>query len=236
MKKYYIAIVLALSVMLFVSFYSQRSAIACMWHSQFKLEQVAGGVYVEPVMVPARVNAIKAMLRRGKARVERTFGIMSSQPKILVVSANSLVGRLTGPHHSTTITSPFGQIIVVDEKHISDDIFAHELVHAEIADRVGYFSHTDTVPAWFEEGVALMVDNREPFRRFNIKVSEDIFEDIQKLQSLEDFAGLDENLNNAQASKLMAAKILQRINRKDLYRRLDKLSDGGDFQQMFSIN
>ena len=53
--------------------------------------------------------------------------------------------------------------VVLDLAHFSIDVTAHELVHAELAQRLGFWTRTVKLPVWFDEGIAVQLDRRADF-------------------------------------------------------------------------
>lgn len=234
MKKYFIAIGLAVSALLLFGLYSHKQALHCQWYAQSAYVEVGKGLFVDPEISQVTKGTLLQQLHRGKSRVERTFGIMSSQPVIVISQDPKVLNHFAVSQHATTINSPLGQCIVIAIDGVNEDVFAHELVHSEFAHRIGKGYYSANLPVWFEEGVALTVDNREPFRRFNMKVSKATLNRVSQLSDQTEFKVALGSLENAQASKMLATQVLQRIHHKELYRRLERLAQGGDFNKTFA--
>lgn len=64
------------------------------------------------------------------------------------------LGDAVGCH----IRSPFGSWIVLKDWDV--DVLAHEMMHDELFARLGWRKSQIEIPAWFDEGLALMVDYR----------------------------------------------------------------------------
>lgn len=67
-------------------------------------------------------------------------------------------------HHEgagCSIGTPWGSsYIVLNADGLNTDVVAHELCHAELFERLGWWTTTRQIPQWFNEGLALMVDYR----------------------------------------------------------------------------
>jgi hypothetical protein len=59
-----------------------------------------------------------------------------------------------------TIGTPVGSWIVLNKDGLNADVIAHEMSHDELMTRLGWWKTRTTIPTWFDEGVALMLDNR----------------------------------------------------------------------------
>ena len=54
-------------------------------------------------------------------------------------------------------------VFVIGPKGQNVDVIAHEIAHAEIRTRVGLLARDFRLPTWFDEGLAMQLDHREPF-------------------------------------------------------------------------
>ena len=67
------------------------------------------------------------------------------------------------PTAAISVFGPAGQTV---------DVLAHELAHAELLQRVGYFTMEFCVPAWFDEGLAVQFDERPDYKELAARSSE----------------------------------------------------------------
>lgn len=63
----------------------------------------------------------------------------------------------------------FGSVIVINfskvgERHSMADFIDHELAHIYLRRRFGYFTKHFTIPMWFDEGAATLIQTRAPFK------------------------------------------------------------------------
>jgi hypothetical protein len=231
-----IGLLLLLAVSTTAGIYSQKHSIQCEFIVNSDFINAGDQVYFDPSFLEQDIINVKDSLRRGKIRVERTFGIMSSEPTIIVTNNEETARDYGANATGVTLTSPLGQCIVIGPNGQNTDVFAHELVHAELADRLGYYTKLTDLPTWFDEGLALSVDNREPYRRSNINLPNEDVEQVQQLFYADEFFANDSHTKNYQASKIAVSRILARMQPKGIYRRLEKMRYGNDFSVMFSVN
>jgi len=108
-------------------------------------------------------------------------------------------------------------------------VLAHELMHAELAERVGYWRRMTQMPTWFDEGVAMQVDFRPRYdllKSVTARTGE-----VRKLATAGAFFGGNdgERVRNYAAAKYEVAHWLSDVGRPSLYRRLERLRNGEPF-------
>ncbi|MCJ8268969.1 MAG: hypothetical protein MJK04_06140 [Psychrosphaera sp.] len=230
-----LSLVALVTIIASFSAYSQKHAIKCQMIQEGQFINVAENLYVDLSFSKQAIEQIKQSLRAGKIRVERTYGITTSEPTIIVTNNVEIAESFGSNATASTISSPLGECIVVGPKGQNTDVFAHELVNAELSHRLGYYTHLTDMPAWFKEGLALSVDNREPYRRSNINLNNDDIRKVTELFYTDDFLAMDDSIKYYQASKIAVARVLAKTGPKSLYRRLERLRSGDSFSAMFGF-
>ena len=79
---------------------------------------------------------------------------------MLVVCATAACHRRLGGGgaRAMILTTPFGSVIRVSPRGANTTILAHELAHVRIHGVAGWWAQiTGTLPAWFDEGLAVIV-------------------------------------------------------------------------------
>jgi hypothetical protein len=131
---------------------------------------------------------------------------MIAKPKV-VIAANDIEASDFGSNpYGKALLTPLGQCIVFGPKGQNIDVIAHEYTHAEVHYRVGWLNHMLNVPVWFNEGVGLLVDFREPYLLDNIKLS---FDQINSVKS----DGFDFSISSYKASKVLVEHLLDSNNK-----------------------
>ncbi|WP_448518223.1 hypothetical protein [Rhodoflexus sp.] len=136
----------------------------CLNISREAVELIAPNVYVSPEMPDDMRDSLLLYLEEARKRISNFFGEQQARP--MVIAGHNLqairyfgaVNARTGLTH-LAIT---GAYIVLEPEGINPDVLAHELCHAELMARIGWWSRTFQVPAWFDEGLAMLLDNRFP--------------------------------------------------------------------------
>lgn len=138
----------------------------------------------------------------------------------LIWGANDTASMHRMPWRSCIIIAPKGQNI---------DVIAHEWLHAEIQNRVGYWHFLRNIPVWFDEGAALSLDFRKPFLPENINLSDEKIVTVQSLMGDGDF--FSGNIHeNYQADRMAVSPL---IRDKRFFEDLERVSDGESFESVF---
>ncbi len=209
--------------------FSQRHALACEAVELSDYEQVAPNIFAS-----SSVENIEQVLRSildGKQRVDSTFGEMVASPKIVIVGNKVEANNFGANSTATAYYTPIGTCIILGPKGQNVDVAAHELAHAEVGQRVGWFTHWLEIPVWFNEGVALIVDHRKPFLIDNINVSQEAIDAVKLLNTGREFFG-GTNIHENYVASRMAVNHLEPLQ---LYQKLERVRNGESFESVFEI-
>ncbi|WP_124602877.1 hypothetical protein [Burkholderia sp. Bp8963] len=130
----------------------------------FGMERAGPGLIVDREM-PAKIrDALSTNAMEAETRVRGFYGTFDRAPTIVACSTDECDRRMggRGALASTSIT-PLGTITRVSPRGQTPTILAHEFSHVELHRRIGWWKLANGVmPAWFDEGVAVIVsdDNR----------------------------------------------------------------------------
>lgn len=102
-----------------------------------------------------------APVSEARTRVEAFVGKVHAAPWI-ICQRQSVFGLNVS--HGTARFAPFmPSFIVVGPFGINTDVIAHEWMHAEIAARTSALLRTYRIPTWFDEGLAMQLDQRPDY-------------------------------------------------------------------------
>lgn len=203
---------------------TQRHAIACELIEYSDYEKISPNVYVSTSFSLAKKEHLRAIIDSAKSRVSSTFGPMISNPKVVVVADEVEASAFGSNLYGRALLTPLGQCLIFGSEGHNIDVVAHEHVHAEVHQRVGWFNHLLKVPLWFNEGVALLVDFREPYLVENIDLTQ---EQINNTKT----SPFDFSIASYQAARVLADD----VNKQQLYSNLAKLKNGQSFQSAFEL-
>lgn len=124
-------------------------------------DEMAPNVYVEPGMPSSDLTLFLVLYKEARERISTTYGEFSARPVIVVGHSEKMLRYGNG--YGSSHFLPGKAYVVIGRNGQNVDVIAHELAHAELAHRVGYWKRLTQIPAWFEEGIAMQVDHRKPF-------------------------------------------------------------------------
>ena len=121
----------------------------------FGFVQIGQQVYVdEPMPASQRVAVVEA-IREARHRVSTFFGGSTATPAIFVCSTDECFESKGGV---SVRAKAFGsKMILVSPRGLDAVIISHELTHVELSSRVGDYRSKRAFPAWFHEGLAVLV-------------------------------------------------------------------------------
>lgn len=106
------------------------------------------------------------IVNEAKQRVNSFFGEVKSSPILIICDNNKKIERLGGDHNTLTVRmNGVNSYISLSSEFLNVDILAHEMTHAETHKRIynGGISSSIQIPIWFDEGLAIQNDYREPY-------------------------------------------------------------------------
>ena len=167
-------------------------------------------------------------------RITQVFGYPAGQPVIIHLAHPEKFWPL--PFNAYAITSFFGtrSCIVTGPDGRNVDVLAHELVHAELFARVGYWRRLTQIPTWFDEGSGMQVDYRSDFDLDRQQSPADTSSVRAKTSFHKFFAVQPEVLTQHFAyAKAQVAAWLKRGGNKKFYTRLHEVKAGMDFDKIW---
>jgi len=174
------------------------------------------------------------LLEKARSRIESTFGSLQSQPTVYFFYLENSYWPLKLNQYGSTSFLGYKTCVAIGPHGQNVDVVAHELMHAEIAARTGFWTRATKVPTWFDEGLAMQVDYRD---RYRLQTSIDT-EYVTRLFSGRDFFVADsKNLTqNYAAAKSEVNDWLSQQTSKSVYESLSELKHGASFDSIWQNN
>ncbi len=144
-------------------FFSKQ--IRCQLVSWSNLKEVNPTLFVDPDMLPPQIADISEMLAEARQRVAQFYGDVRATPVVIAGQDGKVIGKYAQPGNRTATTFLYlgKAYIILGPDGLNVDVIAHELMHAELSQRVGSFTRDFKIPTWFDSGLAMQADNRESY-------------------------------------------------------------------------
>jgi hypothetical protein len=169
----------------------------------------------------------EGLLSNAQARVLRTFGAPRAQPIIVFWDHQALLSKFRLNEYASSHFLGTRSCVFIGPKGRSIDVVAHELVHAEVFDRVGPWARMKQVPVWFDEGLAMQVDFRE---QYGLPADTDTSYVRNAASPADFFVDNDQQLTrNYGAAKVQVAKWVAAVGSSSVYSQLARLRAGESF-------
>ncbi len=207
--------------------------------------EAAPSVYVHPSFRKEEVTMILARVIEAEQRVASILGKKESAPIWLFLSPSESGSswNLQGNQPATTLNLPFYSVIVVKPSGQSADVIAHELMHSDLYSRIGWYNSQKNLPAWFDEGFALLADYRFHDAEVNwqrITMLGTLKPSIEELSTRKGFDGYTENspLLSYYTSYKEVNKWLKAYKSPEdaLQKLIEGLNKGQSFAEAYSSN
>lgn len=199
-------------------------------------KKIEDNVYVDPTLSDVELQRVLPGLQMARDRITALYGAPIAKP-VTIVAASAEEATKFGVTDvpGTAFVSLTGTHVVLNMERFSLDVTAHELMHAELADRLGYWVRTRKLPTWFDEGVALQVDRRPQYLIDCATVDQEEIHRVKSLDKPGDFwsSDKDQNIRNYQAAKCAVAELFEKRPPKSLYSALSRLRQGDSFADVF---
>ncbi|MFT4031953.1 MAG: hypothetical protein QM669_06005 [Siphonobacter sp.] len=124
--------------------------------------EVANNVYVSNEFNTVSRDSLIRLINESHKRIRSFWGDQRGEATLIVCSspANYHDFCLLNEGPGCSLGTPTGSWIIISPEGLNVDVIAHEMCHDEIFARLGWMKAKSSLPQWFDEGLALMVDYR----------------------------------------------------------------------------
>lgn len=193
--------------------------------------------YVDNSISEDEYKKVNALFDEAKNRIEETFGTVSVAPVLIITGTDENSSKYgLGPFPGKAYIAPWEIYLVMNINKIdSADLIAHELMHAQVAEIVGYWTFNTRLPTWLSEGIAMQVDHREKYIIDHNSFDPLEIERIKGVESNSEFwtDSKEGDVKNYRAAKAAVYRILA-DDEKSLYKKLELLRDGASVYEAFN--
>ncbi len=155
---------LVLFLYIILVFYCQFNPrlINCLLIDFSDMEKIAHNVYVSKETSSSDKEHLLALINKSKNRVENLWGNLEANPEFIICNShedytNFGMYKVDG----LTVIYPFETFVIISPYGINENVISHEICHAELYERIGFFDD-DEIPLWFHEGLASLVSHNQP--------------------------------------------------------------------------
>jgi hypothetical protein len=167
-------------------------------------------------------------------RIENVFGRPESAPMIVFLDNSSRIGPFKLNTYGSTQFVGSRTCVMVGPQGRNIDVVAHELMHAELSQRVGHLNYLLEVPTWFDEGVAMQVDYRSRYSP-TPEVAQRSGQVLTLTTGSSFFVADDDALTfNYASAKHEVAIWLSQVGTSSLYRQLARMKAGESFSEIYT--
>lgn len=202
----------------------------------YGMERLAPNLVVESGMPAATRDQLKTDVEAAEARVQLFYGTFARRPVLVACSTEECDRRLGGRGaRATTMTMPFVSIIRLAPRGLNLTILTHEFSHVELHRRIGVLKLLrGAIPAWFDEGVAVIVSDDDRYLKPGLTVQDRCKRDVARPLPVSAFvwapeAGRDPMLY-ADAACLVLRWMDINGGRDGVLRQIDAIAEGQNFQ------
>ncbi len=158
-------VLFGLPLLILLAFYLTFPRLIRCYMIQFAgYERYEERIYISQQMPQVLIDPLLRLKEEASQRVRDFWGEMQSEPYFIFCSTEEefqFYGNNLGTPAMVNIT-PFRSYVIVKPDGANVDVLSHEICHAEFTHRLGWYRKKKQIPAWFDEGLALMLDYRYP--------------------------------------------------------------------------
>ena len=232
MKKIYLISCVTIATIFAGGVWGGRHQFACEMVPLINGQQSNNNVFIDTSDTALKEDLTQktlATIGLAAERISKIYGRPESLPRF-IVAADGDTAEWWGANETASMhRSPWGSCIVIGPKGNNIDVISHEWLHAEVQQRVGFFTHLRKIPVWFDEGIGLTVDWRGPYLPDNIDLDDTEVTHVMNLNSGRQFFANDV-IKHYQAARLAVMPI---VNSETFYADLERLALGDSFADIF---
>jgi hypothetical protein len=162
--------------------YTYPALAAALCPSCYRLERETPNLIVEAGMPAAMRRQLESDIALAETTVRSFYGTFEKQPLLIACATDACDLRLGGRgSRAATMSTPLTTVIRLAPSGLNPTILAHEFSHVELLRRLGTWALIKGIlPAWVDEGVAVIVSNDDRFLRPGFKAADRCLRDTDR--------------------------------------------------------
>jgi len=232
-----VALVFALGLGVTAFAAANPGVAVCVASNFLPLTRLEDGTLVEPHSFDADQAAVaQRLLADGKGRIREIFGDPRSTPIVVFFNNAASFWPFRLNDYGSTHVIGTRTCVLIGPNGRNLDVVAHELMHAEIVDRVGVVAKFTELPTWFDEGLAMQVDFRPEYDIAGGANAET--KSVRALQSAGDFYVPDSRqlTGNYASAKAEVALWARQVGHQSVFAQLERMRHGEAFDLVAGTN
>ncbi len=234
----FLVVVIAIFTWLFPQFFR------CLFVENDDFEEIKPNVFVENNISNKQKDALLKDIVLAKKRIENFWGKQKGTAKIIFCQNTETYKKYCQSSEGAgcSIGTPLGSWIILNQEELNTDIIAHEMCHDELMTKLGWWKTKNKIPTWFDEGLALMLDQRFVSSQDSIQRYIDYRAELKylspqpiplnELETQKQFFQQNSNFTKI-AYFSSATAISKKISRKgkiEIFRIIEKVKNEGEFE------
>ena len=198
--------------------------------------KLSENVFIDPALEELERQQAISAISKGKERIRKAFGSYTATPVVVITGTVQNAKKYgLGGFSAKAFAAPWNQYVVVNYQIENVDLIAHELMHAQLREVVGYWIYQTEIPTWFDEGLAMQVDFRNRYDIDHLSFPQKEIERVKTLIKPSKFwtDSREKDINNYLAAKAAVYQMLTKSQGSSLYVLLLKVSQGHSLNEVF---
>lgn len=204
--------------------------VSCGLVAQIGLDVLPDGTRVQRDSTPEQRLAVIQLQAQARLRIADMFGPAKARPVLVFLNDASAFYPLAFNAFGSAHFIGNRACVVIGPKGTNVDVVSHELMHAELLARLGFWHRMMDIPVWFDEGLAMQVDWRP---RYDLETgsSQQQVAGVRSLVSVGQFnRGNDaEVTHHYMFAKAEVSRWLEASGRKNFYEAMARIRAGESF-------
>ena len=189
------------------------------------------------VHIPAKkIETLKMLVQQASLRVAAFWGQQTADPKYIYCDTEEDFKKYGNDRKDPATTQyKLGTYIVINNAGVDLDIIAHELNHAELYTRTGFFTVMYKIPRWFDEGLAMQNDYRNYYSEDTLRVRSNNFKNLPDVKQFNNGTTFYEGGREQVMLNYLTAKhaVKNWYTKEKLAQLMKDLNDGKSFKEAF---
>ena len=199
------------------------------------MERLPDGALVQPKTSEVQRHELALLQIQAKTRIQSMFGTPRARPIVVFIQDTKAFWPFTLPTTGGAYFIGPRACLILGPNGQNVDVIAHELMHAELFERVGALRRLIEVPMWFDEGLGMQVDFRSRYN-WEEQQSGNNTAFVRQFNSFRQFHQINETqrILNYAAAKVEVAQWLNVVGKQTLFEHFKLVSDGENFDAMLA--